>query len=86
MDDLGERLATELDHAGGLLEDLGVTLCLDSVVFDRHAEALQRFDLVTQMVREVARALRTCRDGADLAAVVRLDNMIARMSSTGAGA
>lgn len=84
MDDAGRHdltiaLATELETARLLMEDLAVQLCLDPVVFERHAEGLQRFDQLAQVIGEVAGVLRRGGSPHEAIGVVRLDAMRDRL-------
>ncbi len=51
-------VADILGELGNEVEQLGVTLCLDADVADRHIEALQAFDLIAQKQRGLAALLR----------------------------
>ena len=81
MDDaFSIALAIELDEARHAIEQLAVRLCLDPVVFERHAGPLQDFDRATQVIGEVAAALRQGGPPALGAAAVRLDAVRVRLS------
>ena len=77
---LGDGLADELDAARRLLEDLAVRLCLDPVVFERHAEPLQQFDQLAQVIGEVAGLLRSTASVPDAIGTIRLDAMRVRLT------
>lgn len=49
-DELDSRIAEEIDHARRLLEDVGDELTDDPVLLQRHADALQRFDIACQII------------------------------------
>ena len=78
--ELGERLAGELDAARRTLEELALRLCLDPVVFERHAEPLQQFDQLGQVIGEVATILRTTASAPHAIGAVRLEAMRDRLA------
>lgn len=82
--DMGERFAAELDRVARLIEELGVTLCLDPVVFERHPGPLQRFDEVVQIITEIAGSLRSTGTPQEVIAAIRLEAMSIRMNSSDA--
>ncbi len=54
-----DALASELDAVKTSLEEAAVSLCLDPAIFTRHAEPLQCFDRLSQVIAEVAGLLRS---------------------------
>lgn len=78
---LTEKLAAELNYAGVQLETLALQLCLDPVVFDRHAATLQQFDHLSQILGEVVRLLRCPGSQQEALATLRLDAMRGRMAA-----
>lgn len=77
---LKDGLADELDGVRHTLEHLAMQLCLDPVVFGRHAGPLQHFDHLAQVIGEVASVLRHRETAPDAIAAVRLDTLRARLS------
>ena len=78
---MGERLAGELDAARRLLEDLAVQLCLDPIVFERHAAPLQQFDHLAQAIGEVAGVLRSAASAPHAINAIRLEAMRNRLTA-----
>ena len=54
---LDDRLAEEVAHVRRLLEEVSGTLIGDSAVVERHAEVLQTFDVVDQILGHLARIM-----------------------------
>ncbi len=55
---IGQALAAELDAVKLELESAAVSLCMDPAVFAGHADALQCFDRLAQVIAEVATLMR----------------------------
>lgn len=70
---MNRALAMELDAVKTALEEAAVSLCLDPAVFERHAEPLQCFDRLAQVIAEVAAVLRSTAAPDVALAGVRLD-------------
>ncbi|MFS0773508.1 hypothetical protein [Sphingomonas sp. 1P08PE] len=75
-----DALAGELEAVKASLEDAAVSLCLDPAVFTRHAEPLQCFDRLAQVIAEVAALLRHHADPAAALGTVRLDALRERLT------
>jgi len=73
-------LAGELDAVKASLEEAAVSLCLDPAVFINHAEPLQCFDRLAQVIAEVAALLRHRADPAAALGTVRLDALRERLT------
>ena len=75
---LDERLAEEVAHVRRLLEDVSETLIGDSAVVERHAEVLQTFDIVDQILGHLARIM-TAEDREAAARAVGMAELRARL-------
>ncbi len=58
-DIISMRIAEELSYVRRILDRLGEDLVSNPVVVHRHAQALQRFDLVSQLLGHLARVIET---------------------------
>jgi len=76
---LFSALADELFRARALAENLGMALCLDPVVVERHRTQLQDLDLLSQLLEQSARLLRVPVDRADAIDTVTLAAMRHRL-------
>ncbi|HEX8446969.1 MAG TPA: hypothetical protein VF649_10185 [Sphingomonas sp.] len=74
-------LADELLAARLLAEELGVSLCIDPVVVERHRIQLQDLDLVAQLLEQCARLLRVPTGRAAAVDDVTLAAMRARLGA-----
>ncbi|GGB21085.1 hypothetical protein GCM10011380_08370 [Sphingomonas metalli] len=72
-------LAAELEAVRRELEATALRLCLDPVVFLKHADALQGFDRLAQTIAEAAGVLRSEADPDTTLAAIRLEAMRARL-------
>ncbi len=75
-----DALAAELDAVKASLEEAAVSLCLDPAVFERHAEPLQCFDRLSQVIAEVATLLRHRATPDAALGRVRLDALRERLT------
>jgi hypothetical protein len=74
-------LADELLSARALAENLGMALCVDPVVVDRHRIQLQDLDLLAQLLEQSARLLRVSIDRAGAVDGVTLAAMRTRLNA-----
>jgi len=72
-------LADELLAARSMAEQLGLALCVDPVVVERHRVQLQDLDLVAQLLEQSARLLRVSVNRTDAVDHVTLAAMRTRL-------
>lgn len=72
-------LADELHRARTMAEELGLSLCCDPLVVERHRTQLQDLDLLSQLLEQSARLLRVPVDRADAINTVTLAAMRQRL-------
>ena len=77
---LHAAMAAELDRVKAGLEQAAIVLCLDSDVVSRHAEALQCFDRLAQVVSEIADLLRSPADPELALGAIRLEALRNRLT------
>ena len=75
-----QALADELHDTRRTLEELAMELCMDSVVFDRHADRLQQFDRLAQVIGEIATVLSHRGPTATAVTGIRLDGLRDRLT------
>ncbi|MDP1027267.1 hypothetical protein Q5H91_08590 [Sphingomonas sp. KR1UV-12] len=76
-----DALAGELEAVKASLEEAAVSLCLDPAVFARHAEPLQCFDRLAQVIAEVATLLRSRAEPEVAMGAIRLDALRERLTA-----
>ena len=72
------RIADELDHVQGLLDEVANDLIGDAVLLQRHGHALQHFDNACQIIGHLSTILRT-DDRRAAIADVKLEALRARL-------
>ncbi|GAA0295723.1 hypothetical protein GCM10009087_01840 [Sphingomonas oligophenolica] len=79
---LNTRLAEELDYINRLLESVGDQLVADPVMLQRHAVALQSFDLIGQMIGHISNIISAANPN-DAVARVGIEDMRNRLHRAG---
>lgn len=79
-EDLQEKIAAELDRLREDLEHIGVSLCVDIELTQRHCEPLQRLDELSQRSFWLAKLLRA-NDPEAVVQDITLGSLSRRLSS-----
>lgn len=77
--ELDHRLAEEIDYVARMLQTLGDTLADEPAVIHRHPQALQSFDLATQILNHLA-AILAAEDRPAAIAAVGMGDLRARLT------
>ncbi len=76
-----QALAAELDAVKLELENAAVGLCMDPAVYAGHADALQCFDRLAQIIAEVATLMRHAGPPESALADIRLEALRTRLGA-----